>query len=93
MVWIKICQGNFFNKRLDKASVVTLFLFRSANNRLKEKFVRELKPGTRIVSYVWTIDGWELQDCLPEDRIYLYVMKKVNDDRMEQKDSIKGTGN
>ncbi len=77
--------GNFFNKRIDDASVVTLFLFRPTNNKLKDKFIKELRPGTRIVSYVWTLDDWELQDCLPEDRIYLYVVKKAEVDNTGQK--------
>jgi len=72
--------GNFFKKRIDDASVVTLFLFGPTNNKLKEKFMRELKSGTRIVSYVWPLDGWEVQDCLQEDRIYLYVVKKADTD-------------
>jgi SAM-dependent methyltransferase len=69
--------GNFFNKDIGDASVVTLFLFQPTNNKLKKKFIEELKPGTRIVSYTWTFDGWNVQTCLPEDRIYLYIMEST----------------
>lgn len=70
--------GSFFKKPLGEATVVTVFLYGPTNNKLREKFQRELKPGTRVVSYVWEFSGWEPEDCLPEDRIYLYVIKTTN---------------
>jgi hypothetical protein len=71
----RICVhfGNFHKKHIADATVVTLFLYRSANEKLKHKFETELEPGTRIVSYVWQFEGWDTAVCLPEDRIYLYV--------------------
>lgn len=69
---IKIEFGNFFKKNIGGATVVALFLYGPTNNRLKEKFRRELRPGTRIVSYVWEFEGWQMIDSLPEDTIYMY---------------------
>ncbi len=71
---IKLKFGNLFKKKITEATVVTIFLYRPANNKLKKKFMNELKPGTRIVSYIWPLDDWECEDALPEDRIYLYVI-------------------
>lgn len=71
---IQIKFGNIFKKTIADATVVTLFLYGPTNNRLKEKFSRELKPGTRVVSYIWRFDDWQLVDFLPEDRIYLYKL-------------------
>ncbi len=71
---ISIRFGNFFKKDIRDATVVVVFLYGPTNNRLKEKFLKELKPGTRIVSYVWRFDDWEERDALPDDRIYLYVI-------------------
>jgi hypothetical protein len=67
--------GDLFKKNISDATIVTLFLFRPANEKLKDKLLRELKPGTRIVSYVWRFEGWEMQGYLPENRLYLYVIK------------------
>lgn len=72
---IKMRFGNFFKKKINDATVVTVFLYGPTNNKLKSKFQKELKPGTRVVSYIWTFDDWELEDCIPEDNIYLYVIK------------------
>lgn len=71
---VRIRFGNFFNKSIGEATAVMLFLYGPTNNRLKEKFKRELKPGTRIVSYIWEFDDWQMVDCLPEDKIYMYVI-------------------
>lgn len=70
----KIVWGNFFNQDISDATVVTLFLSDAANQKLKSKFQRELKPGTRIVSYVWMFKGWEPIKSDISDEIYLYVM-------------------
>lgn len=67
--------GNFFRKDISDATVVTLFLFKPTNNKLKMKLMQELKTGTRIVSYIWTFDGWQAQMSLPEQRIYLYKIE------------------
>jgi len=66
--------GNFHKKHIADATVVTLFLYKYANEKLKHKLKTQLKSGTRIVSYVWQFEGWDLAACLPEDRIYLYVI-------------------
>ena len=72
---IHIKFGNIFKQNIADATVVTLFLYGPTNNRLKEKFSRELKPGTRVVSYIWRFDDWQHETCSLDDRIYLYVMK------------------
>lgn len=71
---VKIVYGNFFKSDIRDATVVMLFLYGPTNNKLKERFDCQLRPGTRIVSYVWEFDGWQMSDCLPEDRIYMYKM-------------------
>ena len=80
---IELKFGNLFRKNITEATVVTIFLYRPANNKLKEKFVHELKPGTRIVSYIWPLDDWECENALPEERIYLYVIGDAEDKAIE----------
>ena len=72
----KIVWGNFFKQNISEATVVTLFLSDVANQRLKPKFQKELKPGTRIVSYVWMFNGWKpvKEDIINE--IYVYIIGK-----------------
>ncbi len=70
---VRVIFGNIFNVDLSEANVVTLFLFEHVNEALKEKLLRELKEGTRIVSYVWTFQGWIPKDVDRDLRLFLYV--------------------
>ncbi|OEC84432.1 hypothetical protein A9507_02505 [Methanobacterium sp. A39] len=74
----KIIWGNFFNQNISEATVVTLFLSDTANQKLKSKFLEELKPGTRIVSYVWKFRGWKPVKADETEEIYLYVIGQSN---------------
>jgi precorrin-6B methylase 2 len=73
----KIKWGNFFNEDISDATAVTLFLSAKANQKLIEKFEKELKQGTLVVSYVWTFDGWIPTKVNEKDRIYLYEIGKT----------------
>lgn len=48
---------NILRCDLRDADCVFLYLIPSVMGKLKEKFDRELKPGTRVVSYVFQIPG------------------------------------
>lgn len=71
---VKIIWRNLFNQNLSPATVVILFLWGRTNEKLKEKLQEELQPGTRIVSYIWTFDGWNPVKIDRSDRIYLYII-------------------
>jgi phospholipid N-methyltransferase len=74
----KIKWGNFFNEDIIDATVVTLFLGSDANEKLKKKLVKELKPGTHVVSYVWTFHDWKPVKIDYMDKIYLYIIGESN---------------
>ena len=62
----KFYQQDLFKTDLSQASVITMYLLPDTVNLLKGKFLAELKPGTRIVSHDYPLDGW-----LPEkDRVF-----------------------
>jgi SAM-dependent methyltransferase len=52
---VRFVTGNLFTTDIGDASVVTLYLLQSINERLRPKLIRELKPGTRIVSHVFNM--------------------------------------
>ena len=52
---VRFVTQNLFTSDLSEATVVTLYLLQSINERLRPKFVRELKPGTRVVSHVFNM--------------------------------------
>jgi hypothetical protein len=66
--------GSMYRHDISSASVVTLFLYQPTNNKLKRKLLDELTPGTRVVTYMWTFDGWQYAKCMTEHEIYLYII-------------------
>ncbi len=72
---VKVLWGNFFHVDLSEATIVTLFLSQGTNNRLESKLAAELKPGTRVVSHVWTFDGWTPVLSDAAQNLSLYVMQ------------------
>ena len=57
---IKFKFANLFSINLRSANVVYLFgLPEKLTKRLREKFEHDLRPGTRIISYTFPIQGWQ----------------------------------
>jgi SAM-dependent methyltransferase len=52
---VRFITQNIFDTDVTEATVVTLYLLQSLNERLRPKLVRELKPGSRVVSHVFNM--------------------------------------
>ncbi|MGL5839181.1 MAG: class I SAM-dependent methyltransferase, partial [Sphingorhabdus sp.] len=52
-------QADLFTSDFSDASVITLYLLDSLNEKLRPKLLAELKPGTRIVSHAFTMGDWK----------------------------------
>ncbi|MFX1483775.1 MAG: SAM-dependent methyltransferase [Promethearchaeota archaeon] len=70
---VKVIRGNFFNVSLRNATVVSLYQGYVINKKIREKLAKELKPGTRVVSYRFILDGWTPIRTNPDESIFLYV--------------------
>jgi SAM-dependent methyltransferase len=57
-------EGNLFETDFSRASVITMYLLNSVNMKLRPHLLKNLKPGTRIVSYYFNMNDWE-----PDKRI------------------------
>ena len=55
----RFIEGDLFAQDLSTATVVTLYLFPDANLALRPKLLRELSPGTRIVSNSFDLGAWK----------------------------------
>ncbi len=53
----RVRYKDFWHANLREADVVYFFLMPKIYPKLKEKFERELKPGAKIIAYVWPIQG------------------------------------
>ncbi len=62
---VTIVEGDLFTMPLGDASVVTLYLLSSLNQKLMPKLKAELKDGTRVVSHSFDMgDAWPPEQTL-----------------------------
>jgi SAM-dependent methyltransferase len=73
---VKFMQENLFGADVHDATVVTLYLLPSVNLQLKPKLLRDLKPGTRIVSHRFDMGDWkpDKETNLDGRRIYFWIV-------------------
>lgn len=67
---VNVLRQNFYFGPLDKADVIFVYLWPETMEKLGEKFLRECKPGARIVSNAFPIKGWHA--IMEKDNVYLY---------------------
>jgi hypothetical protein len=70
---IEIRRQNMYQLDLKPATVISAFLWPGAMARLRSKFERELRPGTRIVSRCHRIPDWEPIEYDASADVLLYV--------------------
>jgi len=56
---VRFYEQNLFDTDISQATVVMLYLYPEVNIKLRPKLLKELKPGTRIVSHSHTMGDWE----------------------------------
>ena len=56
---VRIVMSNAFSHDLSEYSAVYLFLMPETYKKIQPKLDKELKPGTKVLSYVWPIPEWE----------------------------------
>jgi SAM-dependent methyltransferase len=56
---VRFLQADLFEADLSDATVVALYLLPSINEKLRPKLMRELKPGTRVVSHAFDMGDWK----------------------------------
>jgi 16S rRNA G966 N2-methylase RsmD len=63
---------DLFQTNFREATVVTLYLLPSLNEKLRPKLLAELRPGTRIVSHAFRMGDWEPEQTQTVDGAMIY---------------------
>jgi SAM-dependent methyltransferase len=81
--FVRFEENDLFDADIHEATIVTLFLLESVNLKLRPKLLKNLKPGTRIVSNTFGMGDWkpdrELTVGDPSEeslsrRLYLWIV-------------------
>ena len=75
---VRIIQGDLFEANISEATVVTLYLLPSLNQKLIPKLTKELKPGTRIVSHAFDMGDWKPEQELDVNgrKVYFWTLPR-----------------
>ena len=76
---VHIRYQDFWYTNLQQADVVYFFLHPRIYKKLKIKLEKELKPGARVIAYVWPIEGWAptAVDAAPNFPPVYYYQREV----------------
>lgn len=75
---VRFLNQDLFETPIGEASVVTLYLLQSLNEKLMPKLQKELKPGSRVVSQTFSMgSGWQPDQQIQIDgrNVYLWIIK------------------
>jgi len=73
---VRFEENDLFEADIHEATVVTLFLLSSVNLKLRPKLLKDLEPGTRIVSNTFDMGDWKPDKQVSMDwrTVYLYTV-------------------
>jgi cyclopropane fatty-acyl-phospholipid synthase-like methyltransferase len=68
--------NDLFDADIRSATVVALYLLPDVNLRLRPRLLRELKPGTRVVSHAFAMGDWkpEKELIVEGEHVYLWTI-------------------
>lgn len=71
---VRFMEGDLFEANIGEATVVTLYLLTRLNEKLRPKLLKDLKPGTRVVSHAFDMGDWapEQQASVASSTVYLW---------------------
>ncbi len=76
---ITFYRKNFFKQSLQEAEVIVCYLYPGAMKKLKEKFEKELQPGSLVITNTFRVPGWVPRQTIVlnnawRTQIFIYVV-------------------
>ena len=67
-----IVRGNLMSADISSADIVYVFLWKGIMQRFREKALKEMKPGSLVVSYYYRFEGWQPEREDSRLKVYMY---------------------
>ncbi len=73
---VRFVEQNFFDSDVREATVMLIYLFPDVNIKLRAKFLKEMKPGSRLVSHAFDMGDWKPDNTasIRTQRVYYWVI-------------------
>ena len=80
---VRFEANDLFDADIHSATVVALYLLPDVNLRLRPRLLRELKPGTRIVSHAFDMGDWkpDKEVVVEGQHVYLWTIPQHEQQR------------
>lgn len=69
---IEIIREDLWKTDLSRVSVLTLYFIPPKMDKLAEKIKKEMKPGSKVMSYAFKFHDWQYKE--KNDKMYLYIV-------------------
>ena len=69
---VRFIEADLFKTDFRRATVVMLYLSPGVNLKLRPQLLKQLKPGTRIVSHDFDMGDWKPEQTIKVDEATLY---------------------
>ena len=73
---VKVILGNFYKQDLSDADIVACYLLPNTNKKLEGKLLRELRPGTRVISNTFLF--YQTRLAKQDGKALLYLFSPEN---------------
>ncbi len=80
---VRFIEKNLFEADVHEATLVTLYLLPDVNRRLRPILLRQLKPGTRIVSHAFDMGEWQPDQKIDVDGRIIFLWRVTEKARKE----------
>ena len=67
--------GDMYAADVTPATVVTLFLHPEPNLKLRPRLRADLRPGSRVVSYIWNMGDWAPDEVVRVQRRQIFLWR------------------
>ena len=73
---VRFVEQNFFESDVREATVMLIYLFPDVNIKLRAKFLKEMKPGSRLVSHAFDMGDWKPDNTasIRTQRVYYWLI-------------------
>lgn len=69
---VDFIEEDIFDADFSEASILTLYLLDSINVQLRPRILKDMRPGSRVISHAFDMGDWEPDDLLELGGIKLY---------------------